>query len=1121
MATYLKGVQDYVPQLETFKPDYKFLSDVLSVRQDRYDTNYKQLNDLYSKVVYADMSREDNNAERDMYANQLSNGLKQVSGMDLSLSQNVDVAKGLFKPFFENKALVKDMTFTKQYQNTSRMVSGYEKSSQDEQRDRYWDDGVIDLQWQMEQFKSNDANAALSQAMPSYTENPNLYARSFEALKDSGLSIKQTTLEGDWIIQTQNGTALTRQIVGYEREQVGTNADGSPIFGKDYKKDEDGAYIPITENPAAEYLKETVMRDPIVMNGYRVQARNRARAFANNPENIQKYGSVTGANQFWANDVLKTQTNKDIKKLAELNSKIDKQSNTVANWETYKKQNNIIAGTAEEEVYLEQLLALDLAQKTKKLTSERIHTAKAPTSDLDQLMNVAYGQYMASQMGPLMTQAAIAYSQVDAEQTFEANPFKKMEHQHRFDLNKMAITHDYKMRQLHAKANYDRDNIDYENSLVQNSMGPMTGLMDATDTNVNITGKQIEFSTFEHNNEVAIERLQKMHNDDQSFILDMITSLPGSFQDVGWLSQSGSEMTYTIKNNAGIDVEKTASIDDALKDLSKPENDAEFKRILNNVRSKFENITTTTSGARLYKDLPELNLNAETQINLMRQYNLTAAQRINFNNAMNEMHKQYNQTYDWALNSNHVDVPGDVPLPLVTERQIQLAKDGIWSVNGETKISTVEGVETSEVVGAKYDQYDNNNRRMLTKPEYIDMFVNAMHLQKYQREAMDATDIRGNVNPDEDAFPWLVSDNGFFRDTKTTAQKFWRTEKKSLAGSGEFVYDMEDLPDMWVFDADAARQYAADKYDGANMGETGDGGLLGDMNAVMQDPDSGGENGLPGFDLNAYFIGQDYDGVGQTAFKTYTTTYDHYSKQDVAVNQLNAMFQSYKDAPSNTIMFNLGDTRTQVSEESDERAFAIWQAMKADVGTQYGKNDDRATRPVLTTSYVERMGGPDSEDDYAAYTIKPTLGTSNKYKAFFDMTSDAGKQNFQTLIAEGITMQVPSNLDNNPYKSINQVMSATDMIIEADNEFKSEVVGGGSYSIYKVGGQYMKQQINYGFDPSSGNIVPDPVYTERLFHGKHSLDALVITQDAFLAMQLRKNIALQDAWKIEQAKKNK
>ena len=81
MATYIQGVKDYIPQLEVFKPDYKFLSDVLDVRQDRYDTNYKAINELYSKVVYADMYREDNIAERDQYANRLSNGLKQVSGI--------------------------------------------------------------------------------------------------------------------------------------------------------------------------------------------------------------------------------------------------------------------------------------------------------------------------------------------------------------------------------------------------------------------------------------------------------------------------------------------------------------------------------------------------------------------------------------------------------------------------------------------------------------------------------------------------------------------------------------------------------------------------------------------------------------------------------------------------------------------------------------------------------------------------------------------------------------------------------------------------------------------------------------------------------------------------------
>ena len=138
MATYIKGVTDYIPVLEPFKPDYKFLSDVLTVRQDRYDTNYKSLNNLYSKVVYAPLSREDNQQKRDQYANQLSNGLKQVTGLDLSLQQNVDVAKGLFKPFFEDKAVIKDMGFTKQYQKQMQQANSFMTSSSDKMRDKYW-----------------------------------------------------------------------------------------------------------------------------------------------------------------------------------------------------------------------------------------------------------------------------------------------------------------------------------------------------------------------------------------------------------------------------------------------------------------------------------------------------------------------------------------------------------------------------------------------------------------------------------------------------------------------------------------------------------------------------------------------------------------------------------------------------------------------------------------------------------------------------------------------------------------------------------------------------------------------------------------------------------------------
>ena len=101
MATYIPGVEDKIPQSQPFVPDYKFLSDVLQVRQDRYDRNYKQLNDVYGKVVHADLTRDENRYVRDQYAEQLAPQVQQISGLDLSLQENVDAAYALFKPFYD------------------------------------------------------------------------------------------------------------------------------------------------------------------------------------------------------------------------------------------------------------------------------------------------------------------------------------------------------------------------------------------------------------------------------------------------------------------------------------------------------------------------------------------------------------------------------------------------------------------------------------------------------------------------------------------------------------------------------------------------------------------------------------------------------------------------------------------------------------------------------------------------------------------------------------------------------------------------------------------------------------------------------------------------------------
>lgn len=117
MATYLPNVQDFIPEIEAFTPDYKFLNDVLKVRQDRYSSNFKSINDLYGKVLYSNLTAEDNINKRNQYVEQIAPRLKQVAGLDLSLAENVQTAKGVFAPFYEDKDILKDLVFTSTAQN--------------------------------------------------------------------------------------------------------------------------------------------------------------------------------------------------------------------------------------------------------------------------------------------------------------------------------------------------------------------------------------------------------------------------------------------------------------------------------------------------------------------------------------------------------------------------------------------------------------------------------------------------------------------------------------------------------------------------------------------------------------------------------------------------------------------------------------------------------------------------------------------------------------------------------------------------------------------------------------------------------------------------------------------
>ena len=534
MATYIKGVTDYIPVLEPFKPNYKFLSDVLSVRQDRYDTNFKSLNNLYSKVVYAPLTREDNKQRREQYSNKISNGLKQVSGLDLSLQQNVDVAKGVFKPFFEDKALIKDMAFTKSYQTQMGTAN---RLRTDSTSDKYWDIGVQGLQMQMEKFRDGTAEEAATMGMPNYIANPNLYKKSFEALKDSGLEIKQTTLEGDWIVTTKNGTALTNHITGYKR-----NEDGSLIY------DDNKQPIPIVTNPAAEHLANTVAKDPSVRAAYMLEAQVKAYNFGK--ENADQYGGRQQAEAAWAKKTIETYGNEQTKKLVEDNAIYNKALTSHNNWQEYKKRNKISPKSSAEEALLLSQYNLNIAKANKEATEQRLKEVKAPASDQNQLMNIAYSAYMGGNMAPKMMEAAKAYSLIGAERTLKANPFKQLERQHQFALSRMAAQHEFDMAKMAQKFVYDAELQNMKNQASGNSlMNNLFGNVDVIPGDESISGDPIDtYDMFAANRESKRQEI-RARNGQVKELFDLMTeNLSSEF--IGTAGYQGSgQYKYTVYNS--------------------------------------------------------------------------------------------------------------------------------------------------------------------------------------------------------------------------------------------------------------------------------------------------------------------------------------------------------------------------------------------------------------------------------------------------------------------------------------------------------------------------------------------------------------------------------------------
>jgi hypothetical protein len=412
MATYLQGVTDYIPQFQPFQPDLNFYGNVMQTKQTQYDTNWKALNKMYGQYYHSDLTREDNVAKKDNYLKQIEFNLQRVSQLDLSLEQNVDQATQIFKPFYEDKGLMKDMAYTKNFMNNVSYGEGLKNAYDQKQRDQYWGDGIAELQFKRQEFKEASAEDAMGMESVEYTPYVNTVAKAQEVAKEAGLSIESVDFskDGKWIVKTKNGDQLIEPLQRLFEARLGND----PGIQAVYKTQSYVNRKNYAESNAAQY------------NGDKNAAEMK---YLENSYNMLKAQNVARYQALKAQSVSYDTKIQNIEKQIKEGTASPEAQAALQQYKMNKDINDQVLARAENEQK-----ELSTGQSTETTTTGFIN----PYGDIKSLRYKVDNGMASILMQKDLDEAANIFAFKDAKTDIDANPYAVLADKHRYSMQEVA-----------------------------------------------------------------------------------------------------------------------------------------------------------------------------------------------------------------------------------------------------------------------------------------------------------------------------------------------------------------------------------------------------------------------------------------------------------------------------------------------------------------------------------------------------------------------------------------------------------------------------------------------------------------------------------------------------------
>ena len=233
MATYLQGVTDYIPQIQPFQPDLNFLGNILQTKQGRYDAAHKQLSNVYGTMLNSPMLRDGNITNRDNFFKMIQQDIHKMSGVDLSLQQNVDSAQQVFKALYDDQDIVKDMTWTRNYRNQKERANAFKLCVDPEKcGGGWWEGGDQYLDYKAQEFKTATDEDARTFGDIEYVPYQNFQKDAAKWAKEMGFEIKYDDFSraSGYIAHVVNGEAMIQPLAKHFLSVFGSDPKYTKYF---------------------------------------------------------------------------------------------------------------------------------------------------------------------------------------------------------------------------------------------------------------------------------------------------------------------------------------------------------------------------------------------------------------------------------------------------------------------------------------------------------------------------------------------------------------------------------------------------------------------------------------------------------------------------------------------------------------------------------------------------------------------------------------------------------------------------------------------------------------------------------------------------------------------------